>query len=427
MISADDNSRRSTKRGKRILMLLENAAYSEDGRVRCEANSLASAGYAVTVIGPAAKGERYFEQFGDVTAYQFPPPPMAHGLLGYCIEYAYALTVMAALSVWVAIRRGFDVVHAHNPPDFLVVIGGFWRLFGKKFVFDQHDLAPDMYRARFVEPANPMLHRILVFFERLSSRWADRVITANDSYKRLQVTRNLIPASRITVVRNGPEPWHMNVFEPDQDIRGGAANVIGYVGVMGTQDGVDYLLRALGILSHEYNRQDWLCVLIGKGPAIEDLQRLATELDIAANMHFTGWVDYEKVPRYIAATDICVVPDPSNEYNDHSTIVKVMEYMAQAKPIVAFDLPEHRTTAGDTALYAEPNDEREFAKHLLQLMDNLQLRRSLGDAGRKRVIESLTWKHQETHLLAAYRSLESQSPARSAEASEHRELATVNT
>jgi glycosyltransferase involved in cell wall biosynthesis len=271
-----------------------------------------------------------------------------------------------------------------------------------------------------------MLHRILVFFERLSSRWANHVITANDSYKRLQVKRNSIPVSRITVVRNGPEPWHMNVFEPDQEIRDGAANVIGYVGVMGTQDGVDYLLRALGILAHDFNRRDWRCVLIGKGPACEDLQRLATELGIDANIHFTGWVDYEKVPRYIAATDICVVPDPSNEYNDHSTIVKVMEYMAQAKPVVAFDLPEHRTTAADTALYAKPNDEREFAMHLLRLMDDPQLRRSLGEAGRQRVMESLTWRHQEAHLLAAYRCLEGQSPTCSAEASEHRELATVN-
>ena len=216
-----------------------------------------------------------------------------------------------------------------------------------------------------------------------------------------------------------------NTFEPDLEIRSGAANVIGYVGVMGTQDGVDYLLRSLGILSHEFNRQDWRCILIGKGPAVEDLRRLATELGIAANMHFTGWVDYEKVPRYIAATDICVVPDPSNEYNDHSTIVKVMEYMAQAKPVVAFDLPEHRTTAGDTALYATPNDEREFASHLLQLMDDPQLRQSLGAAGRKRVMESLTWKHQETQLLAAYQCLENRASCNS-EALEHRELATAN-
>ncbi len=424
-MSAVDNITGSVaRRGKRVLMLLENGAYSEDGRVRCEANSLAAAGYRVTVIGPAAEGERWFEQFGDVAGYQFPPPPMANGLLGYFVEYAYALSVIALLTLWVAIRRGFDVIHAHNPPDFLVVIGGFWRLFGKQFIFDQHDLAPDMYLSRFSPTGNRLLHRALLFFERLSCRWANHVIATNDSYKRLQVERCGIPANRITVVRNGPEPWHLHRFEPDDALRGGVPNVIGYVGMMGQQDGIDYLLRALAILRFELNRFDWRCILIGKGPAMDDLRQLAAQLGIADSVHFTGWVDYEKVPRYIAATDICVVPDPSNEYNDHSTIVKVMEYMAQAKPVVAFDLPEHRVTAGDTALYARPNEERDFAQQLLRLMDDAELRRRLGEAGHRRVMESLTWEHQEAHLLAAYRSLDRTANVRRHEAPERRELAT---
>jgi glycosyltransferase involved in cell wall biosynthesis len=425
MISWRSKTRRAAQRGKRVLMLLENSAYSEDGRVRCEANSLANAGYQVTVIGPAAEGEGWYEQFGDVAGYQFPPPPMAHGLFGYFVEYAYTLSIIAMMTFWVARRRGFDVIHAHNPPDFLVMIGGLWRLFGKRFIFDQHDLAPDMYLSRFSQTGNRRLHRVLLFFERLSCRWADHVIATNDSYKRLQVERCGIPENRITVVRNGPEPWHLHHFEPDKALRGGEPNVIGYVGMMGQQDGIDYLLRALGILRHELNRTDWHCILIGKGPAMHDLQQLATQLGIADKVHFAGWVDYERVPRYIAATDICVVPDPSNEYNDCSTIVKVMEYMAQAKPIVAFELPEHRVTAGDTALYAQPNEERDFAKQLLRLMDDAELRRQLGDAGRRRVMESLTWEHQEAHLLAAYRSLDRSACARNHKALERRELAAV--
>ncbi|HEX3600143.1 MAG TPA: glycosyltransferase family 4 protein, partial [Lacipirellulaceae bacterium] len=345
MSTASQISASGKQRGKRVLMLLENSAYSEDGRVRCEANTLAAAGYRVTVIGPAADGEKWFEQFGDVAGYQFPPPPSANGLLGYFVEYAYTLPVIALLSLWVAVRRGIDVVHAHNPPDFLVLIGGFWRMFGKKFIFDQHDIAPQMYLSRFSKPGNRMLHRMLVFFERLSCRWADHVIATNDSYKQLLIERYGIPAKRITVVRNGPEPWHLNHFDPDAALRDGKPIVIGYVGMMGRQDGIDYLLRALGILRHEHIRSDWRCVLIGKGPAMEELQKLAVELGISQDVLFTGWVDYEQVPRYLAATDICVVPDPSNEYNDHSTIVKIMEYMAQAKPVVAFDLPEHRVTA----------------------------------------------------------------------------------
>lgn len=405
MSSKNNVKAEGTQRVHRILMLLENSAYSEDGRVRCEANSLAAAGYQVTVIGPAAEGERWFEMFGEVAGYQFPPPPMAHGLIGYLIEYSYTLSILFVMTMWVAVRRGFDVIHAHNPPDFLVMIGAFWRLFGKKLVFDQHDLAPNMYLSRFTAPGNKLLHRVLLFFERLSCRWADHVIATNDSHKRFNIERSGVPESHITVIRNGPEPWHLHAFEPDSSLRGGAAHVFGYVGMMGQQDGIDYLLRSLGILHREFNRADWRCILIGKGPAMEGLQQLGAELGIADHVLFTGWVDYEQVPRYLAATDICVVPDPSNEYNDHSTIVKVMEYMAQAKPVVAFDLPEHRVTAGDTALYARANDERDFARQILRLMDDAELRRELGNAGRKRLVNSLTWEHQEPRLLTVYQQL----------------------
>ena len=228
------------------------------------------------MISPAAAGEGWFKQFDGVAGYQFPPPPMANGLVGYVVEYASRFYNVCSHDVGRVTAR-FDVVHAHNPPDFLVVIGAFWRLFGKKFVYDQHDLAPDMYKTRFIEPPNGTLLRILEFFERQSCRWANHVIAVNESYKDAQIQRSRIPSNRITVVRNGPEPWHLNHFDPDPSLRGGASIVFGYVGMMGTQDGIDYLLRALNILNSELNRTDWRCVLIGKGPAMEDLQRLAAE------------------------------------------------------------------------------------------------------------------------------------------------------
>lgn len=423
MSTAEGISNSSVSGRKRVLMLLQNAPYSEDGRVRCEANSLTSAGYKVTVICQVHKGERWHEEFDGVRAYQFPPPPSAHGLIGYFIEYAYTLPVIAALSLWVAVRRGFDIVHAHNPPDFLVLIGGIWRLFGKKFVFDQHDLSPDMYLSRFPNRGNRMLHRILLFFERLSCRVANHVIVTNESGKRIQMMRSEIPADRITIVRNGPEPWHLQQVEPNNSLRAGAAIVIGYVGMMGIQDGIDYLLRALHILRNQFGRTDWRCVLIGKGPAMDELQQLAADLGLDENVHYTGWVDYEQVPGYLAAADICVVPDPSNEYNDRSTIVKLMEYMAQAKPFVAFDLPEHRVTAGNTALYARPNDERDFAEQILRLIDDAELRNRLGEAGQRRVIDELTWARQEAHLLEAYRSLDHGPRSRAQVVNESRELA----
>lgn len=422
----EDRTFGAPPRGKRVLMLLENGAFSDDGRVRCEATSLAAAGYRVTVIGPAAKGEGWFKQFGPIAGYQFPTPPVANSLLGYFVEYGYAMTMIAILTVWVALRRGFDVIHAHNPPDFLVLIGGFWRLLGKKFIFDQHDISPDMYMSRFREPGNRIIHKVLLFFEGLSCRWANHTIATNESYKRLQVERWGIPASRVTVVRNGPEAWHLQDFEPERSIRGPEPYVIGYVGVMGHQDGVDYLLRALAILQNELHRSDWRCVIMGTGPAIDALQCCANDLGIARLVTFTGWIDYEKVPRYIAATDICVVPDPSNDYNNRSTIVKLMEYMAQAKPVVAFDLPEHRVTAGGTALYAKPNDEREFARHLLRLMDDPELRQQLGAAGRRRLIENLTWKHQESRLLDVYRGLDHGNSLRRREITERCEVSRIN-
>ena len=196
--------------------------------------------------------------------------------------------------------------------------------------------------------------------------------------------------------------------------------------MMGQQDGIDYLLRALHILRFDHQRSDWRCILIGRGPAMKSLQQLAEQLEIADKVHFTGWVDYEKVPRYIAATDICVVPDPSSDYNDHSTIVKVMEYMAQAKPVVAFDLPEHRVTAGDTALYAIPNEESDFARQLLRLMDDPGLRKRMGEAGQRRVMEQFTWERQEKHLLEAYRTLVGGVRVPQQEVGEQRELATLN-
>jgi glycosyltransferase involved in cell wall biosynthesis len=388
--------------GKRILMLLENAPYSWDGRVRREANTLAAAGYRVTVICRQGPGEGWYEQFGPIIAYQYPPPPAVDGLVGYLLEYVYTLVATMLLTCWIAARRGFDCIHAHNPPDLFVLVGGFWRLCGKRFVFDQHDLAPEMYLARFGRGANQPVHRALLFFERLSCRWADQVIVANDSCRRLIIRRTGIRPGKVTVVRNGPEACHLQMAAPLAGLRRDPRALIGYVGVMGHQDGVDYLLRALGQLVRTCQRSDWRCVLVGDGESVPALKQLAIDLGIAGQVQFTGWLDYRDVPRYIAAMDICVAPDPSNEYSDRSTIIKLMEYMAQAKPMVAFDLPEHRVTADDVALYASPNDELDFARQIARLMDDPHLRERLGQLGRLRAANTLAWSRQEHALLGTY-------------------------
>jgi glycosyltransferase involved in cell wall biosynthesis len=391
--------------GYRVLMLIENGPYSWDGRVRREANTLTAAGCQVTVICRQGPGEGWCVEYGRVTAYQYPGPPSVNGFVGYALEYAYALTATMALSLWIAVRRGFDVVHAHNPPDLFVLIGLFYKLFGKRFVFDHHDLAPEMYLVRFSGRGNPLVYRSLLFFERLSCRLADQVIAANDSYKRIAIERSGIAADRIAVVRNGPEPCHLQRSEPDPKLSGDPRPLIGFVGDMSDHDGIDHLLRALAHLKNELGRCDWRCVLVGDGDAAASLKQLATELGISDHLSLTGWLDYRAVPRFIAAMDICVAPDPANGYSDLSTIVKLMEYMAQSKPMVLFDLPEHHVTAGDAALYAVANDERDFARHLATLMDDTELRRRLGEEGRARVVNSLAWSHQERRLLTAYQKL----------------------
>ena len=392
--------------GGRVLMLVENNSYPEDIRVRCEARALVEAGYQVIVISPARRGQRWRETVDGVVAYRYPAPPPATRFMGYLLEYGYATAAMLVLSVLVHFREGFDVIHAANPPDTLVFVAAAYKLLGKRFVYDHHDLAPELYDARSTGRANPPMHRALVALEKLSLRYADHVIATNESYKALEMRRGGVPAERITIVRNGPMTNGHQLAEPDARLRQTGRTIISYVGVMGFQDGVDYLLRAIHHLVHDLGRTDVLCVLIGGlGGAQPSLKRLATQLGLDDHVWFTGWVSDAELLRYLASADICVDPDPSNPFNDRSTMIKMMQYMAQAKPIVAFDLPEHRFTAQDAALYVRPNDELAFARALAQLMDDPGRRLAMGAFGRERIRSELAWHYSAQHLVGAYRRL----------------------
>lgn len=392
-------------KGARILMLLENNPYPQDVRVRSEATTLRDAGYDVSVISPRGPGEKRSESLDGVRVYRYPPPPAATGFLGYAFEYAYSTLAALLLSARIASSRGFDVVHVHNPPDTLVLIAALYKLFGKRYVYDQHDLAPEMYEARFGRGARPVVRKTLVVLEQLSCRLADHVIATNESYKKMQMERGRVPADRITVVRNGPDLDRFIPLAPDAELRTRAATILAYAGVMGAQDGIDHLLRAVHYLVRHLGRTDTLCILAGDGDARSDLERLAHELDIDEHVSFVGYVPQKELLRYLATADICVTPDPSNAYTDRSTMVKMMEYMAMAKPVVAFDLPEHRITAESAALYATPNDERAFAAAIAELIDDPPRREAMGAFGRRRVEEALAWQHSSARLLAAYRKL----------------------
>ena len=391
--------------GARVLMLLENNPYPQDGRVLREATTLSAAGYQVTVIAPAAAGQSRREVLDAVRIYRFPAPPAAEGVLGYVWEYAYSMAATFAISFVLFLRTGFDVVHAHNPPDTFVLIAAFYKLFGVRFVFDHHDLAPEMYYARFQGRGSRYVHQALMCFEHLSCRLADRVIATNDSYRALEIERHHVPADRITVVRNGPDLDRIRVAEPHPSLRQPGRTIIGYVGVMGFQDGVDYLLRAIRHLVYDLRRTDCFCVLVGQGDAWAQLRALTTELRLDEYVLLTGRVSDADLLGYLNAVDICVDPDPSNPFNDRSTMIKMMEYMALSKPIVAFDLPEHRISAQEAAVYVRPNDEFEFARAIAALMDDPARRAAMGDWGRRRVEAALAWPHSAQKLLTAYDSL----------------------
>jgi glycosyltransferase involved in cell wall biosynthesis len=392
--------------GRRVLMLLENCPYPQDGRVRREATTLTGAGYHVTVIGPASKGQPWRERCDGVAVYRYPAPPDAGGLLGYLWEYAYSMIAAFVLSLYIFVWSGIDIVHAHNPPDTFVIIAAFYKLLGKQFVYDHHDLSPEMYYARFGGGGSRLIYRLLVALEQLSCRLADRVIATNQSYKSIEIQRGGVPDERIAIVRNGPELHRIRPVAPEPELRPKDTMLLVYVGVMGVQDGVDYLLRALRHLAFDLDRGDFACVLVGTGDALPSLRSLARQLGLSDHVHFVGWLEHVNVLRYLNAADICVAPEPSNPYNDRSTMIKIMEYMAVGKPIVAFDLPEHRFTAQAAALYARPNDEREFARALAQLMDDRERCQVMGAFGLQRVQTELAWSYSVPNLLETYRSLE---------------------
>jgi glycosyltransferase involved in cell wall biosynthesis len=395
---------KSHQGGKRVLMLLENSHYPGDTRVYNEARALRDAGYQVSVIAQRKTGSDspYHQVIDDVQVYRFPLLAEGSGFLSYISEYGLAMAEMFLLSLVVLVRHGFDIIHAANPPDLFFLLVAPFKLLGKRFVFDHHDLSPELYDVREGGKGHPIVRGALLAMERLSCRMADLVIATNESYKAIEMARDGVPESRIVVVRNGPDLDDFKPVEPAPGLAQEGKPLIVYMGVIAVQDGVDYLLRALDCLVHELRLDDFHCVVIGDGTALPALRVMAERLGLSDYVHFTGWVQRADIPSYLSAADICVAPEPSNALNDHSTIVKVMEYMALGKPIVAFDLPEHRYSAGAGAVYAQPNEELDFARQIAALLADAGLRQKIGRAGRARVEANLAWAQQAKALVEAY-------------------------
>ncbi|MCU0713836.1 MAG: glycosyltransferase family 4 protein [Pirellula sp.] len=389
----------------RILMLLENESFPDDNRVLLEAESLVQADYEVTVICPTGKSKKWSEKIGGTHVYRYPKPFEFSGFLGYVWEYGYSLVMMFIYSWYVLLRRGFDVVHVHTPPDLTAILAIFYQLFGKKFVFDLHDLSPELYLARGAKDQPNTVYRILRYFERLACTRADRLIATNETQKGVQINRCGANPAHCYVVRNGPNEFFLNHVEPITELRQDGKLILGYVGVIGIQDGVDYFIRALHELKVTHARDDFRVVIVGYGPALADLKSLARELGVFELIHFTGMIPFPSVPAYIASFDICFTPDPSNAYNDSCTTIKTMEYMALRKPTVCFRTRENELTAGESAIYANNNDISDYARATVQLMNDPALRSKLGQIGRERVDNGLTWEHQSKQLIALYDDL----------------------
>jgi glycosyltransferase involved in cell wall biosynthesis len=384
----------------RVLMIVENFPYMSDPRVRNESRTLAANGYQVSVICPAKGREPWHEIAEGVSIYRFWHPHFG----GHVVEYSYALLAIAALTLLVLLKEGFDVIHVANPPDYLVPLCAVYGVLGKLIVYDQHDLCPELYVAKFGE--NRFVCRLLLWLEKLSYRLADYVIIPNESYKEVALQRGGLPESKLTVVRNGPELKTVSTKDIDLEIRKKASTIIAYAGVIASQDGVDYLCRALQYLRYTLAQEDFYCVVIGDGAALGNMKELSDEIQMDEKICFTGWVsDPRLYARYLSTADICVAPEPANDYNGRSTFVKILEYMVTGKPIVAFDLLETRRSAEGAALYAKPNDVQDFAEKLSTLMANPQLRQSMGEFGRDRVNRQMGWQYSAPNLLTVYNKI----------------------
>lgn len=400
-------------RGRRVLILVENYPLPFDRRVWLEAKTLRAAGYHVSIICPKGKGamEPYVELDG-IRIYRYTAYEAKKGVLGFALEFSYCWLRTFLLSIRVLMRDGFDVIHACNPPDTFFLIGVLYRLLGKRFIFDQHDLCPEVYESKFPEKTGSLPHRGLLRLEQWTYRAAHVVIAMNESYRQVALTRGRVDPERVFVVRTGPDFERLHPVPADPSLKRGAPFLVSYLGTMAPQDGVDYFLRAAGHLVNTRGRSDVHFALIGSGPSLDDLKALAAELKIAERTTFTGRVSDAELRTWLATSDVCASPDPRNPLNEVSTMNKTMEYMAMGKPVVSFALKETMFSAGDAALYASPNDEAEFGDRIFELLDDPARREAMGEIGRRRVHETLAWNHSEPRLLAAYRKALEGVPAR---------------
>ena len=388
----------------RILIVVQNLPVPFDRRVWLECQALTSAGYRVAVVCPKGKGDPGYEVIDGVEIHRYRPYAPGGSKLSFVAEYAYSFLATAWHTLKARRNGRFAVIQACNPPDIFWPIALAFRLERTKFVFDHHDLCPELFLSRFENP--PALpFKGLLWLERRTFRTARHVISTNESYRQIAIERGGKSPSDVTVVRTGPNPDRLKRGPADEELKRGRKHLVAYIGVMGPQDGVDIAVRAASIIVREFGRDDIAFTLIGSGDSYDELVALRDELSLQGHVEFTGRAPDELVTKIMSTASAGLSPDPKNPLNDVSTMNKTMEYMAFELPVVAFDLRETRISAQDAAVYATPNDVHEYAKALVGLLDDEAARAQLGKLGRARVEDDLAWSHQERAYLGVYQRL----------------------
>ena len=387
---------------KRILIIVQNLPVPFDRRVWLECQALVAAGYDVSVVCPKGKNDPSYQVVDTVRLYKYRPYAPGGSKISFVAEYVYSFLGTAWKTILARRRGRFAVMQACNPPDIFWPIAMALRLVDRtKFVFDHHDLSPELFQSRF--PDGPRLpYRGLLALERRTHRTADHVISTNDSYRDIAIRRSGKAPADVTVVRTGPDAEKLRRGPQHAELRRGRRFLAAYIGVMGPQDGVDIVVRAADIVVHDMGRDDIAFTVIGSGDCFEELVALRDELGLAGHVEFTGRAPDELVQKILSTADVGLSPDPKNPLNDVSTMNKTMEYMAFELPVVAFDLRETRVSAAAAAVYVQPNDVREYAQAIVDLVDDESTRSQLGKFGRTRVEDELAWVHQKRAYVDVY-------------------------
>jgi len=403
--SVSARKRRRQRRERAILIIVENLPVPFDARVWQEANALRDAGFGVAVICPKGKGHTAaYERIRDIHIYRHPLPVEASGPLGFLNEYASALFWEFLLSVRVWRRHGFFAIHACNPPDLIFLIGLFYKLaLRKRFVFDHHDICPELYEAKFGRRGP--LHRLLGWLERCTFRCADAVIATNGTFKHIAVQRGKVSPERIWVVKSYPDVSRLYRVPTSTELRAGHKYLIGYIGIMGTQDGVDGLLGAIAHIAHARGRTEIGCIVIGDGPELANLKALAKALQIEPYVTFSGYLTGDRLLEALSSIDLGVIPDPPNVYNDKISMNKVFEYMSLGIPFVQFDLAESVNTAGNAAVTVAEASSAGLGDAIVELLEDPEKRRSMSACARERAEREFQWQKEKTKLIEAYHSL----------------------